>query len=102
MDYYLIHLIHAFLKYFNDNIDKMKPIVGIIEFMNGFGSSATIKKTTIVKYVNIAIKTFLVWLVSHALSNSTFLFRVSISLNLFLISSIIYFIKYLIYISLGL
>ena len=57
--------------------------------IKGFGRPAIKKNNTIVAYVKTEIMIFLVKLVSHALSASTFLFLDSIDLSLFSISFMI-------------
>ena len=61
--------------YFNDNVDRAKPITGTRE-LNNMLSYCFIKYEyiTTIKYVRIIIQIFLVQLVSQDLSNSTLLF----------------------------
>ena len=61
--------------YFNDKVDKAKPITGTRE-LNNMLSFCFIKYEyiTTIKYVRIIIQIFLVQLVSQDLSNSTLLF----------------------------
>jgi len=61
-------------------VERTNPTVGTMAFTNGLGRFAVEKKRTITKYVSTAIRILRVMLVSHALSASTRLLRVFISL----------------------
>ena len=82
-------LSQKFLKKGMESVDKIKPMVGTMALANGLGKSATIKKRTITAYVRTPTKILRNVLVSHALSNSTRLFRSFISRSSFFICSIL-------------
>ena len=70
--------------YFNDKVDKAKPITGTRE-LNNMLSYCFIKYEyiTTITYVRIIIQIFLVQLVSQDLSNSTLLFSYLVILFIF-------------------